>query len=81
MTINVLFFAHYQDVAGGKTLAVELDSGATVAQLAHTLRLTNPKFSEILSYARIAVNAEIVSADMVLSEGDEVAILPPMSGG
>ena len=81
MMVEMLFFAHLQDVAGSHEMALALPDGATVEKAANVLAAQNPKFDRLLSQARVAVNAEFADAGTVLKEGDEVAWMPPMSGG
>lgn len=81
MTVTVLFFAHYQDIAGGHEQARSLADGATVRTLADALARDYPRLDSLLSYARIAVNADYADAATILHDGDEVALMPPMSGG
>ncbi|MBV9852875.1 MAG: molybdopterin converting factor subunit 1 [Armatimonadetes bacterium] len=81
MTVTVLFFAHYQDIAGGREQARPLPDGATVADLAALLAREDPRLEGLLSYARVAVNADYADAATMLRDGDEVALMPPMSGG
>jgi molybdopterin converting factor subunit 1 len=81
MTVSVLFFAHYQDIAGGREQQRALPEGTSVRGLADALTRDYPSLHSLLSYARVAVNADHADADTVLHEGDEVALMPPMSGG
>ena len=81
MTVTVLYFAHYQDIVGVREQARILPDGATVSALADTLARDYPKLHSLLSYARVAVNADYADADTALRDGDEVALMPPMSGG
>ena len=81
ITVRMLFFAHLQDVAGSHELAVSLPDGATVEAAANVLAEHFPKFNRLLAQARVAVNAEFAAPSTVLHDGDEVAWMPPMSGG
>ncbi len=81
ITVRMLFFAHLQDVAGSHEMAHALPDGATVETAAEALAERNAGFVRLLSQARVAVNAEFASASTVLHDGDEVAWMPPMSGG
>ena len=77
----MLFFAHLQDVAGRHEETVSLSDGATVQTAALELEKRAPGFQPLLDHVRVAVNAEFADADTPLHEGDEVAWMPPMSGG
>lgn len=81
ITVRVLFFGHYRDITGGDALPVNLPKESTVADLADLLACREPRLSDLLSRTRAAVGADFASADSTLSAGDEVAFLPPMSGG
>jgi molybdopterin converting factor subunit 1 len=81
MSVTVLFFAHYRDVVPGGQLHLSLPDGATVADAARQLGESNPRLTDLLTRTRCAVGAEFVSPETPLADGDEVAFLPPMSGG
>jgi molybdopterin synthase catalytic subunit len=86
MTVRVLLFGHYRDAAPAEALrdgalTVLLPGDATVADLASALSELDPRFADLGTRTRAAVCTEFASADTVLHHGDEVAFLPPMSGG
>ena len=81
MTLTLLFFASYRDIAGASELSADLADGSTVADVAAWLVDRYPKFAEILPKGRIAVNQEFAASTVALADGDEVAFMPPMSGG
>ncbi len=81
MTINALFFAHYQDIVGSRERRMAVPTGATVGMLARQLEQDHTGLPDLLTHGRVAVNAEFADADTVLRHGDEVAWMPPMSGG
>ena len=81
ITVRMLFFAHLQDVAGGQEIALTLPEGATVRDAADALAAQGAGFENLLAHTRVAVNAEFADADTALKDGDEVAWMPPMSGG
>ncbi len=81
ITVRMLFFAHLSDVAGSHELAMELPVEATVEEAAGMLAMRSSGFDRLLAQARVAVNAEFAEASTVLHDGDEVAWMPPMSGG
>jgi molybdopterin synthase sulfur carrier subunit len=72
-------FASAREAAGTSTDVVD---GATVADvLAEAERRYGDHFSNVLSTCRIWVNGEAVSLDTLVGPHDEVAVLPPVSGG
>ena len=81
ITVHMLFFAHLQDVAGTRETNISLADGATVRTAALALQKIAPGFDMLLDHVRVAVNAEFAGPDRLLHEGDEVAWMPPMSGG
>ena len=81
MTARMLFFAHLQDVAGSRELTLLLPEGATVQAAAMALEQRFPGLDALLDHVRVAVNAEFAGPDTALHDGDEVAWMPPMSGG
>jgi molybdopterin synthase catalytic subunit len=77
IAFDVLLFAAARDAAGQERLAVELPEGSRVADLALAL----PQLAAILPRCRIAVNHEFADAERALNPGDEIAVIPPVSGG
>ena len=81
MRITVRLFARLRDIAGAAELSRDVAPGATVRTLWQELAA---EFPEMISYERsisTAVNADYPLRTQVLSDGDEVAFLPPVSGG
>jgi molybdopterin converting factor subunit 1 len=81
MRVTVRLFARLREIAGASELARELAPGATIRTVWHQLAT---EFPELASYERSissAVNADYARMDQRLNEGDEVAFLPPVSGG
>ncbi|MFZ2897151.1 MAG: molybdopterin converting factor subunit 1 [Saprospiraceae bacterium] len=80
MKLNVLAFGITKDILGGAELKIELPDGATVSDLKQELVRRYPAFGRLRALA-IAVNSEYAEGDQVLHERDEVALIPPVSGG
>ncbi len=80
MTITVLMFGIAKEIAEGNKLELDVDKGMTVEGLKNHLRKMYPKFVHLKSMA-IAVNNTYAMDDFVLGEGDEIAVIPPVSGG
>lgn len=74
MKLTVLLFARAAEVLGKRMLEVELPAGSTVEDLRRKL----PQCP--LNWA-IAVNRDYAEESRVLLEGDEIAVIPPVSGG
>jgi molybdopterin converting factor subunit 1 len=81
MTIRVLLFAAARDHAGADAVAVDLAPGATVAQMRAVLAKQVPALAALLARSAVAVNHDFAEGGRVLEPGDEVAIIPPVSGG
>jgi molybdopterin synthase catalytic subunit/molybdopterin converting factor small subunit len=83
MHVRVLFFGVLKDWLGASESTVELPQGASVADLLETMnaRLGSRQPSPDLRGIAVSVNAEYATAAQVLREGDEVGLLPPVSGG
>ncbi|MCU0347538.1 MAG: MoaD/ThiS family protein [Saprospiraceae bacterium] len=80
MKISLLSFGIAKDITGQRFLDVELPSPATVGDLRSVLVKQFPRLSELAS-VRLAVNSEYADESVFLSENDEVALIPPVSGG
>jgi molybdopterin synthase catalytic subunit/molybdopterin converting factor small subunit len=81
MKISVLFFGVMKDLAGRSSDTVDLAEGARVHDLLlHFARLT-PRLEAMLPSLAISVNREYSETGRALRDGDEVALLPPVSGG
>jgi molybdopterin synthase catalytic subunit len=81
MHVTVLLFGSLREATGAKELALELPEGAAVAELGRLLAQQFPAFEALRGRVRTSVNQRIVEAGHVLRDGDEVAWLPPVSGG
>ncbi|MEW6282145.1 MAG: molybdenum cofactor biosynthesis protein MoaE [Candidatus Eremiobacterota bacterium] len=81
MTVQVLLFASLASLADGGRIAVELPEGSTAEHLFAVLVQRNPRFEAYRPLVRVAVGEELVPWSRTLAEGDEVAFLPPVSGG
>ncbi|MDX1931972.1 MAG: MoaD/ThiS family protein [Capsulimonadales bacterium] len=81
IVVRVLVFGHYRDVLPDGVLRTELPSGATVADVARLLEARDARFADLGNRTRCAVNTDFCDSATVLRDDDEVAFLPPMSGG
>ncbi len=79
MKVKVLFFAGLRELAGKSQMSLELKEGETVALLLEKLQSDFPGL--ISGQLMLAVNAEYAPRDHKLKDGDEVALIPPVSGG
>jgi len=79
--VTALLFARLREQAGGDRFALELPGGATVADAYAELRRLHPTLEARREVVRAAVNQDFAGWDHPLAEGDEVAFIPPVSGG
>lgn len=81
MTVRVLLFARARELANGESVSVELPANATLAELRTQLASQIPALSSLLASSAIAVNREFADDSVSLHENDEIALIPPVSGG
>ena len=81
MHIAIRFFAAHRDVLGTPTLALDVAEGTTAEAAFAMLCEQYPPLRSAASSVAFAVNQRQTSGSHVLSEGDELALLPPMAGG
>ncbi|MFN8635634.1 MAG: MoaD/ThiS family protein [Chloroflexota bacterium] len=81
MKINIRLFASFREAVGSGTLAWDAPEGSTVADVVATLRAAYPRLGPAAEKALLAVNQEYVAATTRLHDGDELALIPPVSGG
>jgi len=81
MRVTVRLFARLRDIAGAAELARDLAPGATIGDLWRQLAGEFPELEQYERSISSAVNADYARMTQVLSAGDEVAFLPPVSGG
>ncbi|MCH7483693.1 MAG: molybdopterin converting factor subunit 1 [Chloroflexi bacterium] len=80
-TARVRLFARLADLAGTREAAVELGEGLTAAGVFGVLVQRYPSLTGFDAFVRFAVNSEYVPASHPVRDGDEVALIPPVSGG
>lgn len=81
MQIRVLYFAIVRERLGVDQEELDVDEAADVASLRAAIEARHPAIAGLLERARFAVNEEFARADSTLSEGDTVAVIPPVAGG
>lgn len=81
MKVRVRCFAAVREIVGVSELVVELPEGSTLDQLIHQLQSQFPKLQALTGSLLFSVNREYAFADTKLAAGDEVAFIPPVSGG
>ena len=81
MRVTVLYFAVLKDLLGVEREYLKFSEGETVAGLVLELRRRASKQSDVWKSLAVAVNGVYAPRTTVLRDGDEVALLPPVSGG
>jgi molybdopterin synthase catalytic subunit len=81
MRITLLAFGMLRELLGSGAAPLDLPAGATVQDLLERCQVLAPEKDALWSSVAVAVNQEYVRGGHPLAEGDEVALLPPVSGG
>ncbi|MEB3226550.1 MAG: MoaD/ThiS family protein [Synechococcus sp.] len=81
MPITIKLFAIYQETYGTEILHWQVPPGSTVADIFDHILAEHPQLEEWRSVTRFGVNLEFVPPETTLQEGDEVVLIPPVSGG
>jgi sulfur-carrier protein len=81
IAITVKLFAAYQEAYGVTELKLELPAGTTVQAVCDRLLTEHPELEVWRDLTRFGVNLQFVEPDTVLQTGDEVVLIPPVSGG
>jgi sulfur-carrier protein len=79
--VKVKLFAVYQEAFGSPELTLAVLPETTVAQVLASLIEQQPKLAKWREVTRFGVNLQFVESATVLQEGDEVVLIPPVSGG
>ena len=80
MTVRVLLFARYQEMAGSPSIEVEVRPGATLAEVWETVRQRVSGLGDG-GPPLMALDRDYATPDRVVETGREVAFFPPVSGG
>lgn len=78
--VSVFLFGITRDLTGQSAVSVPLMKDARVSDLLHLLHQQFPALAGIRSLL-VAVNGEYAEADQILTQNDEIALIPPVSGG
>jgi sulfur-carrier protein len=79
--VTVKLFAAYQDAYGVPELILELPASSTVEAVCDRLIQDHPELQQWRDVTRFGVNLQFVASDTMLQAGDEVVLIPPVSGG
>jgi molybdopterin synthase catalytic subunit len=81
MRVTILYFAQLRERRGAPVDTLDLPAGGDVAMALATIAKAHPHVAPHLPHIQVAGNQVIVGATAVLHEGDELALIPPVSGG
>lgn len=81
ISVTVKLFAVYQEAYGVSELMLELPPETTVALVLDQLVNEHPELNQWRNLTRFGVNLQFVEPDTTLQNGDEVVLIPPVSGG
>lgn len=81
MRLRVRLFAAYREIVGTRELGWTAEEGETLGTVVAALVRAYPTLAGHRDTMLLAVNQAFASPDAVLHDGDEVALLPPVSGG
>ena len=81
MQVRVLFFGVLKDLVGRPSETLDLADGARVEAVLQHYSQQSPQFAGMLNSLALSVNQEYATAEAILRAGDEVGLLPPVSGG
>ena len=79
--VVVKLFAVYQEVLGLEEIQLSLPNHTPVAEVLEQLLQTYPELKPWQTLTRFGVNLQLVSPETLLRDGDEVVLIPPVSGG
>ncbi len=81
MQVKVLFFGVIKDMAGKSGMSFDLEEGARLSDVFERCQANIPGLPQFAGSIALAVNQGYASSDAILKDGDEIALLPPVSGG
>lgn len=81
ITVTVKLFAAYQEAYSVPELILKIPSETPVSAICDRLISEHPELAQWRDLTRFGVNLQFVEPDTRLSDGDEVVLIPPVSGG
>lgn len=81
VTVKVKLFAAYQEAFDKSELALTFPQTTTVSAVLNSLLEQQPQLEQWREVTRFGINLEFVESDAILQDGDEVVLIPPVSGG
>jgi sulfur-carrier protein len=81
ITVTVKLFAAFNEAYGVSELTLEFPPATPVSQVLENSIAQHPQLEQWRDRTRFGLNLEFVSPDTILQDGDEVVLIPPVSGG
>lgn len=81
VTVTVKLFAAYQEAYGVPELLLKFPPQTPVSAVLDSLITEHPKLEQWRNLTRFGLNFQFVESDTILQDGDEVVLIPPVSGG
>ena len=81
MKIRVRLFASLKEKAGTSVISLSVPAGTSVEQLLSIIQSENMELNGATKGVLVAINQEYASSDTIIMESDELALIPPVSGG
>jgi molybdopterin converting factor subunit 1 len=81
--VTVKYFANLKQMAGKDEDQFDISEGTTLEQLSDLIKQSVPQLGDMVREKKvmISLNYDVVPLDTVVKDGDEIALLPPFSGG
>ncbi len=81
--VTVKYFANLKQMAGKDEDQFDINEGTTLEQLSDLIKKSVPQLGDMVREKKvmISLNYDVVPLDTVVKDGDEIALLPPFSGG
>ncbi len=79
--VCVLLFAAYRELLGASRLELAVPPGATLQDVYRALEVREPRLAQLRGATTFALNREVASSGSTVHDGDEIALLQPVSGG
>lgn len=81
ITVTIKLFAAYQEAYGVPELVLEFPESTPIAAVRDRLIAEHPELAKLRDITRFGLNLEFVEPETILNDGDEVVLIPPVSGG
>lgn len=81
INITVKLFAAYQEAYGQPEIDLEVVAGTTMREVCDRICAPYPKLASLKPITRYGINLKFVDAETPVQDGDEVVLIPPVSGG